>query len=297
MPDIVICEPIRTPVGARAASSPPSAPPTSPPPPSPSWCAAPASARATSTTSSSATATPAARTRPSAGSPPSTPASASACPALQIDRRCGSGLQAVLYAAGQVATGAARVVVAGGAESMSQVEHYALGCATACAPAPSSWSTASTGPARPPAASTTRSPAGCSRPRRTCAREYAIAREEQDELVGPLPPAGRAPPRSPAASPTSSCRSPSPAAAASPTSSSTATSTRARAPRSSTSRRCARSGCRIDEELHRHRRQRQRPERRRRACASSPPARRPSAAACARCSRSARGPSPASGPR
>ena len=48
-------------------------------------------------------------------------------PGLQIDRRCGSGLQAVLYAASQVATGAARVVVAGGAESMSNVEHYALG--------------------------------------------------------------------------------------------------------------------------------------------------------------------------
>ncbi|MEX3649203.1 acetyl-CoA C-acetyltransferase [Mycolicibacterium porcinum] len=48
-------------------------------------------------------------------------------PGLQIDRRCGSGLQAVLYAAGQVATGAARVVVAGGVESMSNVEHYALG--------------------------------------------------------------------------------------------------------------------------------------------------------------------------
>lgn len=51
-------------------------------------------------------------------------------PGLQIDRRCGSGLQAVLYAAGQVATGAANVVVAGGAESMSQVEHYALGLRT-----------------------------------------------------------------------------------------------------------------------------------------------------------------------
>ncbi|MCX2946944.1 acetyl-CoA C-acetyltransferase [Lentzea sp. NEAU-D7] len=51
-------------------------------------------------------------------------------PGLQIDRRCGSGLQAVLYAAGQVATGAADVVVAGGAESMSQVEHYALGLRT-----------------------------------------------------------------------------------------------------------------------------------------------------------------------
>ncbi|MBX7434383.1 acetyl-CoA C-acetyltransferase [Mycobacterium sp. Y57] len=51
-------------------------------------------------------------------------------PGLQIDRRCGSGLQAVLYAAGQVATGAARLVIAGGAESMSQVEHYALGLRT-----------------------------------------------------------------------------------------------------------------------------------------------------------------------
>jgi acetyl-CoA C-acetyltransferase len=46
---------------------------------------------------------------------------------LQIDRRCGSGLQAVLYAAAQVASGAARLVVAGGAESMSNVEHYTLG--------------------------------------------------------------------------------------------------------------------------------------------------------------------------
>ena len=51
-------------------------------------------------------------------------------PGLQIDRRCGSGLQAVLYAAGQVATGAARLVVAGGTESMSNVEHYALGLRT-----------------------------------------------------------------------------------------------------------------------------------------------------------------------
>jgi acetyl-CoA C-acetyltransferase len=51
-------------------------------------------------------------------------------PGVQVDRRCGSGLQAVLYAAGMVATGAARVVVAGGAESMSQVEHYATGLRT-----------------------------------------------------------------------------------------------------------------------------------------------------------------------
>lgn len=51
-------------------------------------------------------------------------------PGLQIDRRCGSGLQAVLYAAGQVATGAANLVIAGGAESMSNVEHYTLNLRT-----------------------------------------------------------------------------------------------------------------------------------------------------------------------
>ncbi len=51
-------------------------------------------------------------------------------PGVQVDRRCGSGLQAVLYAAAQVATGAGKVVVAGGVESMSQVEHYAVGLRT-----------------------------------------------------------------------------------------------------------------------------------------------------------------------
>lgn len=48
-------------------------------------------------------------------------------PGLQIDRRCGSGLQAVIDAAMRVQTGAADLVIAGGAESMSQAEHYALG--------------------------------------------------------------------------------------------------------------------------------------------------------------------------
>src|SRR3546814_2496549 len=43
---------------------------------------------------------------------------------FQLDRRCGSGLQAIIEAAMMVQTGAADVVVAGGAESMSNVEHY-----------------------------------------------------------------------------------------------------------------------------------------------------------------------------
>ena len=48
-------------------------------------------------------------------------------PGIQIDRRCGSGLQAVLNAAMQVAVGASEVVIAGGAESMSNSEFYSLG--------------------------------------------------------------------------------------------------------------------------------------------------------------------------
>lgn len=46
---------------------------------------------------------------------------------LQIDRRCGSGLMAVLYAAMQVGAGVHDLVLAGGVESMSQVEFYAPG--------------------------------------------------------------------------------------------------------------------------------------------------------------------------
>jgi len=48
-------------------------------------------------------------------------------PGLQVDRRCGSGLQAVLQACMQVQTGASEVVLAGGAESMSRVEFSAQG--------------------------------------------------------------------------------------------------------------------------------------------------------------------------
>jgi len=41
-------------------------------------------------------------------------------PGLQIDRRCGSGLQAVAYAAMQVQTGVSDLVIAGGVESMTR---------------------------------------------------------------------------------------------------------------------------------------------------------------------------------
>jgi acetyl-CoA C-acetyltransferase len=42
----------------------------------------------------------------------------------QIDRRCGSGLQAIINAAMQVQTGATDIALAGGVESMSQAEYY-----------------------------------------------------------------------------------------------------------------------------------------------------------------------------
>ena len=45
-------------------------------------------------------------------------------PGTQVDRRCGGGLQAIVNAAMTVQTGAADVVIAGGVESMSNIEYY-----------------------------------------------------------------------------------------------------------------------------------------------------------------------------
>jgi acetyl-CoA C-acetyltransferase len=45
-------------------------------------------------------------------------------PGMQLDRRCGGGLQAIVTAAMMVQTGAADVVMAGGVESMSNIEYY-----------------------------------------------------------------------------------------------------------------------------------------------------------------------------
>ncbi len=45
-------------------------------------------------------------------------------PGMQLDRRCGGGLQAIATAAMMVQSGAADVVIAGGVESMSNIEYY-----------------------------------------------------------------------------------------------------------------------------------------------------------------------------
>jgi len=65
-------------------------------------------------------------------------------PGLQVDRRCGAGLQAITLGCMQVQTGVSDLVIAGGAESMSQVEFYATavrwgarsGSGARCIPSP-----------------------------------------------------------------------------------------------------------------------------------------------------------------
>ncbi len=48
-------------------------------------------------------------------------------PGTQVDRRCGSGMQAVIDACMRVMAGGADLLIAGGAEAMSQAEHYVMG--------------------------------------------------------------------------------------------------------------------------------------------------------------------------
>src|SRR5450755_2033045 len=104
-------------------------------------------------------------------------------PGVQVDRRCGSGLQAVLDAAMRVQTGVADVVIAGGAESMSQAELYSTGLR---------WGARSGGAmledrlvrGRVTAGGINYPvPGGMIETAETLRREYAIPREEQDELA------------------------------------------------------------------------------------------------------------------
>jgi acetyl-CoA C-acetyltransferase len=104
-------------------------------------------------------------------------------PGLQIDRRCGSGLQAVLYAAGQVATGATGLVVAGGAESMSNVEHYAVGLRTGVRQGGIELMDRLDRARETAGGRDHPVPGGMLETAENLRREYAISREEQDELA------------------------------------------------------------------------------------------------------------------
>ncbi len=104
-------------------------------------------------------------------------------PGLQIDRRCGSGLQAVIEASMQVQTGAADVVIAGGAESMSQTELYSTSLR---------WGARSGGAmlddrlvrSRVTAGGINHPvPGGMLETAENLRRQYGIPREEQDELA------------------------------------------------------------------------------------------------------------------
>jgi acetyl-CoA C-acetyltransferase len=104
-------------------------------------------------------------------------------PGLQLDRRCGSGLQAAMYAAMQVQTGVSDLVIAGGAESMSQVEHYTIqarygaGGGTLALHDRLVRARETAGGEGYPV------PGGMLETAENLRREYSIPREEQDELA------------------------------------------------------------------------------------------------------------------
>ncbi|HYT39169.1 MAG TPA: acetyl-CoA C-acyltransferase, partial [Acidimicrobiia bacterium] len=103
---------------------------------------------------------------------------------LQIDRRCGSGLQAVLYAAMQVQSGVSEVVLAGGAESMSNAPFYstAMRWGTGAGPGVMLHDALSRG--RVTAGGINFPvPGGMLETAENLRREYGIPRQEQDELA------------------------------------------------------------------------------------------------------------------
>ncbi|MWA04882.1 acetyl-CoA C-acyltransferase [Actinomadura sp. LD22] len=104
-------------------------------------------------------------------------------PGMQVDRRCGSGLQSVIQAGMQVSTGVNELVVAGGAESMSNVPFYS---------AEMRWGvkgagvTLHDGLARGRVTAGGRDypvPGGMLETAENLRREYGISRVEQDELA------------------------------------------------------------------------------------------------------------------
>jgi acetyl-CoA C-acetyltransferase len=105
-------------------------------------------------------------------------------PGMQIDRRCGSGLQAVLYAAMQVQSGVAEVVLAGGAESMSNAPFYSTGMRWGVKGGPGVMLHDALARGRVTAGGINFPvPGGMLETAENLRREYAIPREEQDEFA------------------------------------------------------------------------------------------------------------------
>jgi acetyl-CoA C-acetyltransferase len=103
---------------------------------------------------------------------------------LQIDRRCGSGLQAVLYAAMQVQTGVNDVVLAGGAESMSSAPFYSTAMRWGSRSGPGVLLHDALARGRVTAGGKNFPvPGGMLETAENLRREYKISREEQDEFA------------------------------------------------------------------------------------------------------------------
>jgi acetyl-CoA C-acetyltransferase len=104
-------------------------------------------------------------------------------PGWQIDRRCGSGLQAIIYAAMHVQTGASDVIIAGGAESMSQVEYYSTTVRYGAAGGPIQFRDRLTRARETAGGENYPVPGGMLETAENLRREYHITREEQDQLA------------------------------------------------------------------------------------------------------------------
>jgi acetyl-CoA C-acetyltransferase len=103
---------------------------------------------------------------------------------VQVDRRCGSGLQAVLQAAMQVQTGVSDVVLAGGAESMSSAPFYSTAMRWGARSGPGVLLHDALARGRVTAGGTHYPvPGGMIETAENLRREYRIPRAEQDEFA------------------------------------------------------------------------------------------------------------------
>src|SRR4051812_1379597 len=101
---------------------------------------------------------------------------------LQIDRRCGSGLQAVLYAGMQVQNGVSGLVLAGRAASLSTAPFCAVAIRWGVGAGPGGLLNAGRAGGRVTAGGKSRPvPVGRSETAENLRRDYKISREEQDE--------------------------------------------------------------------------------------------------------------------
>ncbi|MCF6509758.1 acetyl-CoA C-acyltransferase [Blastococcus sp. MG754426] len=103
---------------------------------------------------------------------------------IQVDRRCGSGLQAVIYAALQVQSGASDVVLAGGAESMSNAPFYSTAMRWGVKPGPGVLLEDGLARGRVTAGGQNHPvPGGMLETAENLRRDYGIGRQEQDEYA------------------------------------------------------------------------------------------------------------------